>query len=65
MSINLKNDDEIWSSIQMNKNETYKDQCEQKRRPRICWKTLEQQIPNDYINIIFEDKIEDIFNNQY
>ena len=47
----------------MNKSETYKNQCAQKRRPRICWKTLEQQIPNEYINIVFEGKMEDIFIN--
>ena len=59
--INLKNTDNIWYNIKMNKNETFKDQCEQKRRPRICWDALKIQIPNDYVNIIFEGKIEDLF----
>ena len=58
--VNLKNNDTIWLNIKMNKTETYKNQCDQKRRPRIGWITLEKQIPKEYINIIFEGKIEDI-----
>jgi hypothetical protein len=58
--VNLKNNDTIWSEIKMNQKETYKEQCNQKRRPRIGWKKLEKQIPKEYINIIFEGKIEDI-----
>jgi hypothetical protein len=58
--VNLKNNDTIWLNIKMNKTETYKNQCDQKRRPRIGWITLEKQIPKEYINIIFEGNIEDI-----
>ena len=61
MIVDLKNTDTKWINIKVNKNETFKDQCIQKRRPRICWNTLKDQISNDNINIIFEGRMEDIF----
>jgi hypothetical protein len=45
----------------MSKLETYKDQCKQKRRPRICWESLKEQIPKENINIIFEGNLKEIF----
>ena len=59
--VNLKNTDDNWYNIKMSKLETYKDQCKQKRRPRICWNSLKDQISKEDINIIFEGKLEEIF----
>jgi hypothetical protein len=59
--VNLKNTDNDWYNIKVNNNETINDQCLQKRRPRICWDKLKNQISSKYINIIFEGSINDIF----
>jgi len=59
--VNLKNIDEDWYNIKINKNEKYIDQCNQKRRPRICWNSLEEQLSTQHTKIIFDGKIEDIF----
>lgn len=48
----LSNNDDIWKKIMVNKNQTYADQCAQKRRPRICFKKLISQIPKNKYNVI-------------
>lgn len=58
--INLSNDSEIWKKIKVNKNETYEDQCSQKRRPRLTFTQLKKQIPEKYIEIIFDDSIDNL-----
>ena len=55
--INLKNTDLIWQNIKVNANETYKQQCDMSRRPRIIFKKLYEQIPTIYKKIIFNDHI--------
>jgi hypothetical protein len=42
--IQLKNDSDEWKKIQMNKMQTYDDQCKQGRRPRLHWDALYQQM---------------------
>lgn len=58
--IKLSNDSAIFSNIKLNKNETYKNQCDQKRRPRICFNELQKQL-NKYINVIFNGTINCLF----
>jgi hypothetical protein len=59
--VNLKSTSEIWNTIKINKNETYLQQCKQKRRPRICWTKLYPQIINN-CKIIFNDNIDVLLN---
>lgn len=49
-----------WKIIKVNKRETFEDHCNQKRRPRLNWKTLYPQI-KDNCQKIFEGTFEDIF----
>lgn len=56
----LSNKSEIWKNIKVNKTTTYKDQCIQNRRPRLIFKELLKQIPNEYINILFDGNINDL-----
>lgn len=45
-----------WQNLMVNSKETYKDHCEQKRRPRILFKKLCKQLENNY-SIIFNGNI--------
>jgi hypothetical protein len=58
--INLSNHSLLFSSLKMNKIETYRDQCNQKRRPRICFYELQKQIPKEYCKIIFNGNINNL-----
>ena len=60
--INLKNSDSIWQNIKVNKTETFRDQCNQKRRPRINYDALDKQLDIKYKKVLFEGKLEDILN---
>ncbi len=53
--IKLSNASDIWKSIKVNKTQTYEDQCKQKRRPRINFNQLIQQVPKKYISIMHYD----------
>jgi hypothetical protein len=57
--INLSNKNIIWKNIKVNKNETFEQQCLQKRRPRICFNDIQKQIPI-YCKLIFEGFFEDL-----
>jgi hypothetical protein len=37
----------------MNKKQTFKDQCIEKRRPRICFSEIYKQLKNKYIQLIW------------
>ncbi len=43
----LSNISDIWSNIKINKNETYKSVCISKRRPRISFSKLYEQLNQD------------------
>jgi hypothetical protein len=58
--IKLSSHSNIWKNIKVNKSETYEDQCKQQRRPRIHFCDLIQQIPDMYINVIFDDHIHNL-----
>ena len=61
--IDLKNTDEKWENIKVNKTETFSDQCKEGRRPRIGWDKIHKQLLDldISITIIFEDKFDNIF----
>lgn len=58
--VDLSNTSDIWKNIKINKNESFEDQCNQKRRPRICWSLLEKQIPNEHKHVLFDGDIHDL-----
>ena len=58
--IKLSNDSDIWYNIKVNEKETFYDQAQQKRRPRIAFDKLKLQIPNDKIEEIFHGYINDL-----
>lgn len=57
--IDLSNKNMIWKNIKVNKNETFEQQCLQKRRPRICFYDIQKQIKN-HCKLIFEGTLENI-----
>ena len=57
--IKLSNTDLIWRSIKVNKTQTYGDQCDEKRRPRIGFHHIQEQIPNQ-CTLIFEGNISEL-----
>jgi hypothetical protein len=59
--IKLKNTSQIFQNIKVNKNETFKDQADKKRRPRISFNKIKEQIHSKYINLIFNGHINDLF----
>ena len=42
--VNLKRTSEQWKNIKVNKSQTFDQQCQQTRRPRITWESLYPQI---------------------
>ena len=58
--IKLSNKNELWKNIKMNKNQTYYDQCQQKRRPHINFELIKNQL-NDYCKIIFEGELNKLY----
>ena len=54
-----KRTSEEWKNIRVNKKQTFQNQCEQGRRPRIQWNDLYKQIKDKCI-LIFNGSIEDI-----
>jgi hypothetical protein len=58
--IKLSNRNETWKNIKINKNQTYHEQCLQKRRPRIRFAELIKQIPKNSINTIFNGFFSDL-----
>lgn len=49
----LSNDCKTWSSIRVNKAQTYENQCKQGRRPRISFNEIKKQIPEN-CKLIFD-----------
>lgn len=50
----------IWNNLKVNKKETIEMQCEQKRRPRITFNHMQEQL-KDHLQIIFSGKLEELF----
>lgn len=57
--IKLSNKNIIWQNIKINKNQTYYDQCVQKRRPRLSFQQIKNQLI-EYCTIIFTGNIDDL-----
>jgi hypothetical protein len=55
--IKLSNKDNYWKNIKVNNKQTYEDQCIDNRRPRITFRQLIKQIPNEYVTTIFDGPI--------
>lgn len=55
--IKLSNTSEIWQNIRVNKNQTYRDQCNQKRRPRLTFDVIIKQVPDSYVSVVFSGNI--------
>jgi hypothetical protein len=57
--IKLSNKNNIWRNIKINKSQTYMDQCMEKRRPRMVFDKIKEQL-NDHCNIMFSGHINDL-----
>ena len=58
--IKLKRTSDEWKKIKVSKIQTFDDQCQQGRRPRISWNSLQPQI-SEFCTKIYEGTFEDIF----
>jgi hypothetical protein len=58
--ISLKRTSSEWKNIKVSKTQTFEDQANQGRRPRIIWDSLYPQIES-YCNKVYEGTFEDIF----
>ena len=58
--VRLSNHTEKWKNLKMSKTQTYYQQCQEKRRPRLTFKELEAQLGNDCV-IIFEGHLSELF----
>lgn len=58
--IKLTHDSDIWKNMKINTSSNYKQICNTGKRPRIKFKNIIEQIPTEYISIIFNGNINDI-----
>jgi len=56
--IKLSNTSELWKNLMVNKNQTFQDQCREKRRPRLTFRDLQNQLQN-HCKLIFNGNISD------
>ena len=61
--VSLKRTSEEWKKIQVSKKQTFNDQCQQGRRPRITWESLFPQIET-HCEKIYEGTFDDVFTPQ-
>jgi hypothetical protein len=61
--VNLTNDSQEMKNIKMNKKQTLGEQCDEGRRPHICWDSLYPQIMDKSVKI-YEGTFDDIFRRQ-
>jgi|APGre2960657468_1045069.scaffolds.fasta_scaffold39951_1 hypothetical protein len=55
----LSFESDIIKSLPMNKNETFEDQCRQKRRPRFKLSLLQKHCP-EHVSCVYQGSLEDI-----
>lgn len=55
--ISLPNNNKHWMNLKMNSKQTYKQQCNQGRRPRISFKNIQLQLNKKYVKVIFTGNI--------
>lgn len=58
--VSLQRTSTEWKNIKVSKTQTFEDQTNQGRRPRLNWETLYPQI-RTYCNKVYEGTFEDIF----
>jgi hypothetical protein len=58
--VELKMSSVEWGSIMVSSTQSFKDQCKQRRRPRITWDSLYPKI-KDYCHKVYEGTFENIF----
>lgn len=59
--VTLKKTDDLWKNIKMSKTQTFEDQCQQGRRPRITWDGLRPQVPVEHCTEVFNGTFSEIF----
>lgn len=59
--IKLSNKSTIWKNIKLNKTETFYEQCIQKRRPRILFNNIKNEV-KDHCKLIFDGHISNLNN---
>lgn len=59
--IKLNNKNKLWKNLFVNSTETYEQQCNQHRRPRMHFSSICDQLPKKYIKQIYKGNINDIF----
>ena len=59
--VNLTNTNDVWQNIKVNAIQTYRDQCLEHRRPRFSFNHLKKQIPSEYIKLLFDGHISELF----
>lgn len=58
--IKLSNTSEKWKNLKVNEKETFQDHCLQKRRPRLKFKDIQNQLKDDCV-LIFDGYLNDLF----
>ena len=54
---NIPNTDERWQNLKVSKTQTYGDQCLQKRRPRLTFSEILNQLGKESYKIIFDGEL--------
>lgn len=58
--IKLSNSSEMWKQLKVSKTQTFYDQCVEKRRPRLTFKEIQSQLPEE-CKLIFSGPISHLF----
>lgn len=58
--VNLSNKDDTFNLIKVNEKQTYKDQCNQGKRPRIAFDKLQKQLPEESHKVIFDGNLDQL-----
>jgi hypothetical protein len=58
--VNVSDESPEWRQMKMNKNQTYEQQCNEKRRPHISWDNIHSQISEKCVKV-YEGTFEGIF----
>jgi hypothetical protein len=58
--INIPFEDDRFQTIKVNKKDTFKDQALQGRRPRISFKKIQEQIPEN-VDLVYHDTVDRLF----
>ena len=57
--IKLSNQNNKWKNLQVNKNQNFSDQCKEKRRPRLNFNCIKEQLKED-CKLIFDGNIKEL-----